>query len=125
MLPDPPTLDYLVAHTTPLRGGCLAWAGARDGKGYGNVARMRQGVGKNWIVHRLVYELSIGPIPDKHDVHHRCENKLCINPEHLEAVTRREHQGLDGRHPAHMAPAWRGRDAANDRRRVSARRGEQ
>ena len=49
------------------------------------------GVGKiATLVHRLSYEMFIGPIPPGLDVEHTCDNKRCINPFHLEAVTRDE-----------------------------------
>jgi len=42
------------------------------------------------FVHREIYELFVGPIPDGLDIDHLCGNKGCINPEHLEPVTRSE-----------------------------------
>lgn len=43
------------------------------------------------LVHRFVYETLVGPIPDGHHLHHKCEVKGCCNPEHLEALTPLEH----------------------------------
>lgn len=37
--------------------------------------------------HRVAHELFIGPIPDGYEVDHKCFNKRCVNPDHLEAVT--------------------------------------
>lgn len=45
-------------------------------------------------VHRLAFELFSGPIPDGYDVHHRCENPRCCNPDHLEALTQIDHYRL-------------------------------
>ncbi|HEY1740016.1 MAG TPA: HNH endonuclease signature motif containing protein [Acidimicrobiia bacterium] len=42
------------------------------------------------LVHRVSYELSIGPIPGGLEIDHLCRERSCANPEHLEAVTRRE-----------------------------------
>ena len=40
--------------------------------------------------HRVAYEIIKGKIPDGLDLDHLCRNKVCVNPDHLEAVTRRE-----------------------------------
>lgn len=40
--------------------------------------------------HRFSYETFVGPIPVGLDIDHLCENKLCVNPRHLEPVTRQE-----------------------------------
>lgn len=42
------------------------------------------------LAHRFVYETLIGPIPGGMTLDHLCKNKLCVNPEHLEVVTRGE-----------------------------------
>ena len=46
--------------------------------------------GKQRLAHRWAYEHFVGPIPDGHEIDHLCKNTRCSNPEHLEAVTRRE-----------------------------------
>jgi hypothetical protein len=70
--------------------GCWNWSGYRDRDGYGE---FRMGMNKfcKFRAHRLSHELFIGPIPDKEDVHHKCRNKSCVNPEHLQAVNKRVH----------------------------------
>jgi hypothetical protein len=40
-------------------------------------------------VHRCSYEIFNGPIPEGLEPDHTCKRRNCINPEHLEAVTRR------------------------------------
>lgn len=40
--------------------------------------------------HRVAYIAICGPIPQGLELDHLCENKLCVNPDHLEAVTHRE-----------------------------------
>lgn len=69
-------------------------------------ASMRQGYGQLKVdghmvnAHRLAYELWVGPVPAGHEIDHTCHNgsgcdegdacphRRCMNPAHLEAVTR-------------------------------------
>ena len=62
---------------------CWQWHGAVGASGYGNVGRNKV----TYLVHRVAYELTFGPIPDGLDVDHLCGSKRCVNPLHLEAVT--------------------------------------
>lgn len=43
------------------------------------------------LSHVFAYENFVGSVPVGKQVHHKCERKLCCNPEHLQALTRREH----------------------------------
>lgn len=45
--------------------------------------------------HCVYYEAHKGNIPDGCQVHHKCQNKLCVNPDHLVALSRSEHQLAD------------------------------
>ena len=58
---------------------CLEWKGTHSQKGYGLI----QIGGKNYRVHRLVYQIFYGPIPHRKCVLHRCDNPPCFRPEHL------------------------------------------
>lgn len=67
-------------------GDCWDWTGFKTSEGYG---RLHWG-DNSTFVHRLVWELMVGPIPPGLEIDHRCFNEGCVNPDHLEPVTRRE-----------------------------------
>jgi len=95
------TDDYAVTDS-----GCWEWQGAVDRNGYGKAYDPEMPAGRrvDWA-HRVSYRRNVGDIPDGLDLDHLCQNTVCINPEHLEPVTRAEHArrtfqrlGKDGIH---------------------------
>lgn len=64
--------------------GCWVWTGGRNRDGFGLVR-----FGKNYLAHRWIYEQRHGRIPPKLQVRQMCDNQLCVNPDHLDAVTQR------------------------------------
>ena len=63
-------------------GDCVNWTGEIMDCGYG---RIRVG-GKKWLTHRLTYTLQNGEIPEGLWIDHKCSNRACCNPSHLQAV---------------------------------------
>ncbi len=62
---------------------CWHWLATTDSAGYGRMTFVG-----HWVyAHHVIYELYHGPVPMGLEIDHRCHNKGCINPEHLEAVT--------------------------------------
>jgi hypothetical protein len=66
--------------------GCWLWKGCRNNSGYGFV----HFDGVSQAAHRVAYTLAYGEIADGLDLDHRCRNRACCNPDHLEAITHAE-----------------------------------
>lgn len=73
--------------------GCWEWTGYVGNKGYGLLPV--PGTRSSTTAHRMSYEIYVGEIPPLHHVHHACGNRLCVNPNHLEAVLVFEHGSRD------------------------------
>ncbi len=83
----PPALQRFEDNYTPEpNSGCWLWMACDNGAGYG----LLQINGRQILAHRFAYETFIGPIPRDKQLDHLCRVRCCVNPLHLEAVTRKE-----------------------------------
>lgn len=84
------TPDLSTYSTTP--SGCWEWSRYVDPNGYGRVydPSMPLGQRMQWV-HRVSYRVHVGPIAERHEIDHECQNTRCMNPAHLAMVTKAEH----------------------------------
>lgn len=70
---------------------CINWTGAvLQQTGYGQKCLWENGKQRTVRVHRWVWEQAHGPVPKGLLVMHECDNKLCMNLEHLRLGTTKE-----------------------------------
>lgn len=67
---------------------CWVWLMCKTWDGYGYSKRI------GTPVHRALYKKHVRDLPRSVLLHHRCEQKDCINPAHLEEMTHAVHNAL-------------------------------
>lgn len=78
--------ERLAAGAVRTPDGCLTWQRAKSSRGYGDLWAN----GRLQRAHRVAWELANGSIPADLTVDHLCRTKACVDPTHMEIVTREE-----------------------------------
>lgn len=65
-------------------GPCWKWQGRKKQYGYGRYHLD----GKDYLAHRVSYQILAGPLDDSMVIDHKCHNASCVNPAHLQQVPR-------------------------------------
>lgn len=65
---------------------CWPWMAYTSQNGYGRIGDCNSML----YAHRVSYELLVGPIPEGLVIDHLCKTKQCVNPAHMEPVSRAE-----------------------------------
>lgn len=68
--------------------GCWIWQLYIDPNGYGTICITSNGKEVTWLAYNWYYFQKFGNIPNNMDLDHLCRNRACVNPDHLEPVTR-------------------------------------
>jgi hypothetical protein len=91
-------VEVVLSRTTVTEKGCWLWNGSPNRSGYGQIK-----VDGRWpVVHKIVYEAFVGPVPEGMQLDHlchdprrctlasECPHRRCVRPSHMLPATPRE-----------------------------------
>ena len=101
-MPKNDGLSYIERYLSRIQisnSGCWEWTAGKSSTGYA----MFHWDNATRGAYKFIYEFFNGKINPDQEMDHLCKNKVCVNPKHLEAVTRRENclRGSVGKHNNH------------------------
>lgn len=71
---------------------CWVWTMADSGSGRGGGYPRMKLNDHTCAVHKVVYVNQYGYVPGNKQIDHKCRNRRCVNPDHLEMVSHKENQ---------------------------------
>jgi hypothetical protein len=75
---------------------CWLWLGSLDHDGYPN--KISIDGGSRQRPYYILYEVKFGSVPPGYLLHHTCETRDCVNPDHIEPKSRGEHSRIHNSH---------------------------
>jgi hypothetical protein len=99
--------------------GCWLWTAQCFSTGYGrfDIGNTNRTV---HLAHRWAYSQIVTTLSPEIHLHHKCEQKRCVNPEHLEEVSPTRHHAIHAAKRTHC-PSGHPFDATNTRQASNGR----
>jgi len=86
MRPPVPIIQRFLNKIKIVDSGCWEWQGWVNRNGYCHITLKRKGI----LAHRFIFMYYYNNIDSKMTIHHKCYNRKCVNPIHLEQMSYRE-----------------------------------
>ncbi len=108
-----PAINRFLDKSITMPNGCWLWTGSAAGRCGSFMEDYFY-----WHAHRWSYTYFIGEIPDGFVVHHKCKERFCVNPYHLETMSHADHQTL---HVGNKTHCKRGHEFTEENTRLGVK----